>query len=170
MMHSLDHGIPPGSWNQLKRPHSMKTNLPVRSPVTSLSVALFGTGLRVREEYDELILNQHDFSLSIHTAEKPGGTTVHCCIMVAERGFEPGSLGLFSEMAMEGYPVVGVGACAGRISCEFSWFHPDGVDWRISAERCQGLVDRVVGARLPVGEALESRAGRRRTPRLRAAA
>ena len=148
----------------------MKTNLPVRSPVRSLGVALFGTGLRVREEYNELTLNQPDFSLRIHMTEKAGGSTVHCCIMVAERGFESGSLRLFSEMAIEGYPVVGVGACAGRISCEFSWFHPDGVDWRISAERCQGLVDRVIGSRLPIGEALSSRAGSQRNRRLRVAA
>jgi hypothetical protein len=53
-------------------------------------------------------------------------------------------------MAMEGYPVVGVGACGGKVCCEFTWFHPEGVDWRISAERCQGLVDRVVGARASI--------------------
>jgi hypothetical protein len=53
-------------------------------------------------------------------------------------------------MAREGYPVVGVGACGGRVSCEFTWFHPAGVDWRISADRCQGLIDRVVGSRVAV--------------------
>lgn len=146
-----------------------KVSAPVRSPVRAFGAALFDTGLRVREEYGELILSQHDFGLRIHATEKAGGWMLHCQISVAELGFVPGSLGLFSEMAMEGYPVVGVGACAGRVSCDFTWYHPQGVDWRISAERCQGLVDRVVGARVCVVERKLGRIYSRRAARLRAA-
>jgi hypothetical protein len=120
---------------------------PYRSPVRALGAALFDTGLRVREEYDELILDQRDYSLRVQAPAKACGWTIRCHVSVAELGFVPGSLGLFNEMAMEGYPVVGIGACRGRISCDFEWFHPEGVDWRISAERCQGLIDRVLGAR-----------------------
>jgi len=126
----------------------MKTVLPIRSSVHAVGAALFDTGLRVREEYDELVLNQPGFGLRVNAIEKTGGCMLHCFISVTEQGFAPGSLGLFHEMASEGYPVVGVGACSGRISCEFTWFHPEGTDWRISAERCQALVDRVVGARV----------------------
>jgi hypothetical protein len=130
----------------------MQLLVPVRSPVRAFGAALFDTGLRVREEYDELILNQRDFELRIHATERSDGCVVHCHVSVAELGFVPGSLGLFSEMAMEGYPVVAVGACRGKVSCEFTWFHPEGVDWRISAERCQGLIDRVVGARVSISD------------------
>jgi hypothetical protein len=125
---------------------------PVRSPLRAFGAALFDNGLRVREEYDELILERHDFSLRVHATERPGGVMLHCHVSVAELGFVPGSLGLFSEMAVEGYPVVGVGASCGKVSCEFTWFHPTGVDWRISADRCQGLIDRVVGARVSASE------------------
>ena len=44
-----------------KKSSPMKLLLPVRSPVRAFGAALFDTGLRVREEYDELILNQRDF-------------------------------------------------------------------------------------------------------------
>lgn len=136
----------------LTRPMENKTTAsttlrPLRSPVRALGAALFDTGLRVRDEYDELVLDQRDYSLRVQTAAKASGWTIRCHISVAELGFVPGSLGLFSEMAMEGYPVVGIGASRGRISCDFEWFHPVGVEWRISAERCQGLVHRVLGAR-----------------------
>lgn len=124
-----------------------KTIRPLCSPLRSLGAALFDTGLRVRDEYDELVLDQRDYSLRVQTLAKTSGWTIRCHISVSELGFVPGSLGLFSEMAMEGYPVVGIGASRGRISCDFEWFHPEGVEWRISADRCQGLVDRVLGAR-----------------------
>ena len=124
--------------------------LPSRPTVRALGVALFDIGLRVREEYGELVLNQSDFSVRIHMSERKGGLAVNFQVSVVERGFVPGAIGLFGEMASEGYPVVGVGACRGRISCEFAWFHPDGVEPRISAERCRGLVDRVVGARVGI--------------------
>jgi hypothetical protein len=127
----------------------MKPSLPVRSPIRALGAALFDIGLRVRDEYGELILNQRDFGLRVHATDWTGGLMVHCHISVTELGFVPGALGLFNEMALEGYPVVAVGASRGRVSCEFNWFHPEGVDWRISADRCQGLIDRVVGARAP---------------------
>lgn len=141
-----------------------KPELPIRSPVCALGAALFDAGLRVRQEYDELTLSQRDFGLRVHATERSGGWMVHCHILVDEAGFVPGSLGLFNEMAIEGYPVVGVGASRGRISCEFNWFHPENVEWRISAERCQGLVDRVVGAR-----ASDYERGRARTPSQRGA-
>jgi hypothetical protein len=73
-------------------------------------------------------------------------------------------------MAMEGYPVVAVGACQGKISCEFTWFHPEGVDWRISAERCQGLIDRVVGARVSTSDSKPVRTRVRRAAAFRRAA
>jgi hypothetical protein len=143
---------------------------PVRSPVRALGAALFDIGLRVRDEYGELILQQRDFSLRVHATERTGGVQVHCQVSVAELGFVPGSLGLFGEMAQEGYPVVAVGACQGRVSCEFDWFHPAGVDWRISADRCQGLVDRVVGARVSASEPRPVRTGARRAAAFRRAA
>jgi hypothetical protein len=130
--------------NKISAPIASRTQ---RSPVRALGAALFDAGLRVRDEYDELVLDSRDYGLRIQILGKPGGWLIRCQISVAELGFVPGSLGLFSEMATEGYPVVGVGACRSRISCEFEWFHPEGVDWRISADRCQGLVDRVLGAR-----------------------
>ena len=148
----------------------MKLSLPVRSSVRALGAALFDTGLRAREEYGELILCQRDFTLRVHTTERMGGSQVNCQISVTELGFAPGSLGLFGEMATEGYPVVAVGACAGKISCEFDWYHPEGVDWRISAERCLGLVDRVVGARMPLSVGRPSRGAGRLGSRYRAAA
>ena len=149
MMYALDNGIPPGSpiHNMENKTSPLKTIRPLRSPVRSLGAALFDTGLRVRDEYDELVLDQRDYSLRVQTLAKTSGWTIRCHISVSELGFVPGSLGLFSEMAMEGYPVVGIGASRGRISCDFEWFHRDGIDWRISAERCQGLIDRVLGAR-----------------------
>ena len=125
----------------------LKTLRPLRSAVRSLGAALFDTGLRVRDEYDELVLDHRDYSLRVQATAKTSGWTIRCHISVSELGFVPGSLGLFSEMAMEGYPVVGIGASRGRIACDFEWFHPEGVEWRISAERCQGLVARVLGAR-----------------------
>ena len=124
--------------------------LPTRFSLRALGAALFDSGLRVRDDYGELVLNQNDFGIRIHGVEMAGGCTLHCFISVAERGFMPGSLGLFEEMASEGYPVVAVGASCGRISCEFNWFHPEGADWRISAQRCEALVDRVLGARVSV--------------------
>ena len=149
MMYALDNGIPPGSpiHTMENKTPPLKTIRPLRSPVRSLGASLFDTGLRVRDEYDELVLDQRDYSLRVQTSTKTSGWTIRCHISVSELGFVPGSLGLFSEMAMEGYPVVGIGASRGRISCDFEWFHPEGVEWRISAERCQGLVDRVLGAR-----------------------
>lgn len=139
--------VPSRTTLQLNTP--MKPSLPVRSPIRALGAALFDIGLRVRDEYGELVLNQRDYGLRMHATERPGGLTLHCHISVIESGFVPGALGLFNEMALEGYPVVAVGASRGRVSCEFNWFHPEGVEWRISADRCQGLVDRVVGARAP---------------------
>lgn len=140
----------------------MKLLPPTRTPVRALGAALFDIGLRVREEYDELVLIKRFFVLRIHATGESGGSSIHCQVSVAELGFVPGSLGLFGEMAMEGYPVVAVGACGGRISCEFNWFHPDGVDWRISADRCQGLVDRVVGACASISDSKPVRTGVRR--------
>ncbi len=169
-MGSLESGTPPGSTKSSPRHFPMKLSLPVRAPVRALGVALFDNGLRVREEYDELVLDQSDYALRIHVIERAGGSMVQCQVAVSELVLAPGSLGLFSEMALEGYPVVGVGACGGKISCEFSWFHPEGADWRISAERCVGLVDRVVGARVPLPRVRSHRAGAGQVGRLRAAA
>jgi hypothetical protein len=148
----------------------MKLLLPIHSSIRALGASLFDSGLRVREDYGELVLNQSGFGLRIHSVELSAGSMLHCIISVAEQGFIPGSLGLFEEMAAEGYPVVAVGACGGRISCEFNWFHPEGADWRISAQRCQALVDRVLGARVPPAEPKAIRAGGRRAARLRAVA
>src|SRR5471032_3589714 len=120
---------------------STKTLRILRSPVRAFGAALFDSGLRVRDQYDELVLDQRDYSLRVQILARPCGWTIKCQISVAELGFVPGSLGLFSEMATEGYPVVWIGASRGRISCEFEWLHPEGVEWRISADRCQGLVD-----------------------------
>lgn len=148
----------------------MKLLPPLRSPVRAFGAALFDSGLRVREEYGELTLNQRGYGLRIHATDGKGGWMIHCQISVDELGVAPGSLGLFSEMAMEGYPVVGVGACQGRVSCDFSWFHPEEVDWRISADRCLGLVDRVVGARAPVVETKPAHIRIRRAAAFRKAA
>ncbi len=128
----------------------MKPTRPVRISLIPLGIALRDAALRVREEYGELVLDERGFGLRIRLRERAGGSELNCQVSVTELGFAPGSLGLFGEMASEGYPVVGVGACRGRISCEFAWFHPDGVEPRISAERCRGLVDRVVGARVGI--------------------
>ena len=128
----------------------MKPTRPVRISLIPLDIALRDAALRVREEYGELVLDERGFGLRIRLRERAGGSELNCQVSVTELGFAPGSLGLFGEMASEGYPVVGVGACRGRISCEFAWFHPDGVEPRISAERCRGLVDRVVGARVGI--------------------
>jgi hypothetical protein len=102
----------------------MKLLLPVRSPVRAFGAALFDTGLRVREEYDELILNQRDFELRIHATERSDGCVVHCHVSVAELGFAPGSLGLFSEMAMEGYPWSRLARAGGRSPASSPGFTP----------------------------------------------
>jgi hypothetical protein len=135
---------------------------PARTPVRALGSALFDIGLHVREEYDELVLIQRFFVLRIHATGELGGSSIHCQVSVAELGLVPGSLGLFGEMATEGFPVVAVGACGGRISCEFNWFHPGSVDWRITADRCQGLVDRVVGECASISDSKPLRTGVRR--------
>jgi len=149
MIYALDHGMPPRFQTSIME---NKTSYPkllkqLSSPVRALGAALFDIGLRVRDDYDDLVLDQRDYTLRITTSAKAGGSSIRCHISVPDLGFAPGSLGLFAEMAMDGYPVVGIGASRGRISCDFEWFHPDGVECRISAERCQGLVDRVLGAR-----------------------
>src|ERR1017187_10780358 len=59
-----------------KKSSPMKLLLPARSPVRAFGAALFDTGLRVREEYDELILNQRDFELRIHATERSDGCAV----------------------------------------------------------------------------------------------
>ena len=116
------------------------------SPVRALGAALFDTGLRVREEYDELILNRPGFELRVLAAERAGGCGVRCFISVAEHRLAAGYGETFNAMALEGYPVVAFGAGRGQATFEFSWFHPDGADWRISGQHCQVLVDRVVGS------------------------
>jgi hypothetical protein len=116
------------------------------SAVRSFGAALFDHGLRVREEYNELILNQRDFELRVHVSELADSNSLRCSISVPSQRIAAGTLVLFNEIALEGYPVVAFGAGQRQVTFEFAWFHPTGADWRISAERCQGLVDRVVGA------------------------
>jgi hypothetical protein len=122
-----------------------------RTPVAALRAALFGCGLPVREEYDDLVLERPEIGLRVHLVESDRGWAFNLSVSVAEGTISSGAISLFSEMASEGCPVVGVGACGRRLVCEFNWFHPLGVEWRISAERCQALVDRVFGARIASG-------------------
>lgn len=119
------------------------------SAVRAFGAALFDHGLRVREECNELVFNQRDFELRINAAEQTHGHALRSFVSVAEERLAPGSLVLFNEISLEGYPVVAFGAGRGQVTFEFAWFHPTGADWRISAERCQGLVDRVVGSFAP---------------------
>ena len=116
------------------------------SAVHSLGAALFDQGLRVRDEYDELILNQRNFELRVHVGDQTDGNNLRCSVSVPAQRIAAGTLVLFNEIALEGYPIVAFGAGQRQVTFEFAWFHPTGADWRISAERCQGLVDRIVGA------------------------
>jgi hypothetical protein len=45
---------------------------------------------------------------------------------------------------------VAFGAGRSLVSFEFSWFHPERADWRISAQHCQGLIARVLGELAPI--------------------
>ena len=128
----------------------MKPSQPVRSPVRALGAALFDTGLRVREECDELILNRSEFELRVSAVERSSGYMVRCVISIAEYRLMAGYGEIFNAMALEGYPVVAFGAGHGQVSFEFSWFHPEGADWRISGQHCQGLIDRVLGELAPI--------------------
>ena len=126
-------------------PH-MNKKIHFVSPMRALGAALFDHGLRVRADYDELLLAHRDFELRLHATEKADGCTLHCFVSIPEPRLAAGSLVLFNEIALEGYPAVAFGAGRGKVTFEFAWFHPVGADWRISADRCQGLIDRVVSA------------------------
>lgn len=133
---------------------------PIFSRARSLRAALSDYGLPVRDESAELVARQRDWELRVLLPGATGGNTVRCFVSVPESRLPSGALELFNMLALEGYPAVALGAGRGEVSFEFSWFHPAGADWRISAQRCQGLLERVVSS-LPPARRRRTRAARR---------
>lgn len=136
--------------------------LSLRTPLVELRSALSLSGLRTREDYDELVHGEAadgEFRLSLRPARH--GQQVRCFISVGEDRLLGSGIELFHELAVEGHPVVSYGAGRGSVSFGFEWFHPTGADWRISAQRVELLMQRVgvalgpkpmpVRRRLPAG-------------------
>ena len=139
----------------------MKILHSVCSPACAFGSALSDLGLRVREEFDELSLVGRDFELRLHVSEQTGGSAIRCFVSITEGSLAGGAVVLFNEIALEGYPLVAIGSGRGKETFEFTWFQPEGADWRISAERCQGLIDRVTGGMAPVSLPIRQAAKRR---------
>jgi hypothetical protein len=118
--------------------------LTLRTPLIEFRSALALLGLRTREDFEELIHAESDceFRLSL----RPGrhGQQVRCFLSVSEERLLPSGIELFHELAVEGHPVISYGAGQGSVSFGFEWFHPSGADWRISAQRIELLMQRVV--------------------------
>lgn len=140
----------------------MKTNLlNLRTPTVELCSALAQNGLRSREDYDELI---HDSDLGharLSLRRHEPGQLVRCFLSVEEERLLARGLELFHELAGEGHPVVAYGIGRGQTTFEFEWLHPDGTDWRISAERVQLLMQRLDCALGPKLAPLRRRQARR---------
>jgi hypothetical protein len=116
----------------------------LRTPLIECRSALALTGLRTREDYDELVhgdLADGEFRLSLRNARH--GQNVRCFISVSEDRLLASGVELFHELSVEGHPVVSYGAGRGSVSFGFEWFHPAGADWRISAQRVELLMQRV---------------------------
>lgn len=122
----------------------MLTSLLVPS-LAPLRTALAYHGLPAREGFDELIHASRDCEVRLGLTYQRNGQVVRCSVSVEEARPLTSGLEIFNEMSLEGYPVVGFGAGRGRVTFDFSWVHPDGADWRISGQRVEGLMHRVVG-------------------------
>jgi hypothetical protein len=133
----------------------------LRSPLIECRSALALSGLRTREDYEELVHGDAaggEFRLSLRSARH--GQNVRCFISVAEERLLASGVELFHELSVEGHPVVSYGAGRGSVSFGFEWFHPTGADWRISAQRVELLMQRVSVALGPKLEPVRARVRR----------
>jgi hypothetical protein len=131
--------------------------LTLRTPLIELRSALALTGLRTREEYDELVHVADDCDIRLSLSGRPRGQNVRCWLSVDEARLLVSGLELFNEIALEGHPVISFGAGRGRVSLAFEWLHPSGADWRISGQRIELLRQRVTGVLGPKPAPLRAR-------------
>lgn len=118
----------------------------LRSPLIECRSALSLLGLRTQEDFDELIHVGQDGEFRLSLSGRPHGQQVKCFISLAEERLLTSGIELFHELAVEGHPVVSYGAGHGSVSFGFEWYHPTGADWRISAQRIELLMQRLVVA------------------------
>ncbi|MBI5423640.1 MAG: hypothetical protein HZA32_06095 [Opitutae bacterium] len=118
----------------------------LRSPLIECRSALSLLGLRTQEDFDELIHVGQDGEFRLSLSGRPHGQQVKCFISLAEERLLTSGIELFHELAVEGHPVVSYGAGHGSVSFGFEWYHPTGADWKISAQRIELLMQRLVVA------------------------
>lgn len=126
-----------------------------------LRTALAFHGLRSREVFDELLHSSRDAEIRLTLGEQKNGQVIRCFISLDESRLLTSGLELFNELSLEGYPVVSFGAGRSQATFEFHWVHPDGADWRISGQRVEGLLQRLLCA---LGERPAPRPTRRSKP------
>ncbi|MBX3738317.1 MAG: hypothetical protein KF715_16600 [Candidatus Didemnitutus sp.] len=118
----------------------------LRTPLIECRSALSLLGFRTQEDFDELIHVGQDGEFRLSLGGRPHGQQVKCFISLAEERLLTSGIELFHEMAVEGHPVVSYGAGHGSVSFGFEWYHPAGADWKISAQRIELLMQRLVVA------------------------
>lgn len=118
----------------------------LRTPLIECRSALSLLGFRTQEDFDELVHSGQDGEFRLSLSDRPHGQQVKCFISVAEERLLTSGIELFHEMAVEGHPVVSYGAGHGSVSFGFEWYHPTGADWKISAQRIELLLQRLVVA------------------------